>query len=87
MICAQRCPHLIVLYLYCSPVRHLQAIPAFEEAVAGMKAGGIRRIEVPGDRPELGYPRDRKVCVFGVLESRGIAAAALQSGPLCTRSA
>ncbi|KAK9832253.1 hypothetical protein WJX74_004292 [Apatococcus lobatus] len=28
-------------------------IPAFEEAVAGMKTGGIRRIVVP---PEIGYP-------------------------------
>lgn len=28
-------------------------IPAFEEAVAGMKVGGIRRIIVP---VELGYP-------------------------------
>ena len=24
-----------------------------------MKTGGIRRIEVPGDVPALGYPRDR----------------------------
>ncbi len=31
----------------------LQVIPAFEEAVAGMKPGGIRRIVVP---PEIGYP-------------------------------
>lgn len=30
-----------------------QVIPAFEEAVAGMKVGGIRRIVVP---VELGYP-------------------------------
>eukprot|EP00884_Botryococcus_braunii_P022786 jgi/Botrbrau1/9191/Bobra.0236s0020.1 len=36
-----------------------QVIPAFEEAVQGMKAGGLRRIEVPGNHPELGYPRDR----------------------------
>ena len=32
-----------------------QVIPAFEEAVAGMKPGGIRRIIVPR---ELGYPND-----------------------------
>jgi hypothetical protein len=38
----------------------LQAIKAFEEAVSGMKAGGIRRIEVPGSRPELGYAINRK---------------------------
>ena len=36
------------------------AIPAFEEAVAGMRAGGLRRVEVPGERPELSYPRDRR---------------------------
>ncbi|XP_073012898.1 peptidyl-prolyl cis-trans isomerase FKBP19, chloroplastic isoform X1 [Typha latifolia] len=30
-----------------------QVIPAFEEAVAGMALGGVRRIIVP---PELGYP-------------------------------
>lgn len=30
-----------------------EVIPAFEEAVAGMSLGGIRRIIVP---PELGYP-------------------------------
>jgi hypothetical protein len=38
-----------------------QAIAAFEEAVAGMKPGGIRRIEVPGEKPELGYSLDRSV--------------------------
>ena len=36
------------------------AIPAFEEAVAGMRAGGLRRVEVPGERPELSYPRGRR---------------------------
>lgn len=36
-----------------------QAIPAFEEAVAGMAGGGLRRIEVPGARPELSYARER----------------------------
>ena len=30
-----------------------EVIPGFEEAVKGMKVGGIRRIIVP---PELGYP-------------------------------
>jgi hypothetical protein len=30
-----------------------EVIPGFEEAVRGMKVGGIRRIIVP---PELGYP-------------------------------
>ncbi|OVA17358.1 Peptidyl-prolyl cis-trans isomerase [Macleaya cordata] len=32
-----------------------QVIPAFEEAVAGMAPGGVRRIIVP---PELGYPEN-----------------------------
>jgi FKBP-type peptidyl-prolyl cis-trans isomerase len=36
-----------------------QAIPAFEEAVAGMRAGGVRRLELAGERPELGWDRDR----------------------------
>jgi hypothetical protein len=36
-----------------------QAIAAFEEAVAGMQVGGIRRIEVRGELPALSYPRDR----------------------------
>lgn len=35
-----------------------QAIPAFEEAVAGMKVGGVRRVEISGDRPELGWDRN-----------------------------
>mmetsp|Transcript_25968 Transcript_25968/g.85397 ORF Transcript_25968/g.85397 Transcript_25968/m.85397 type:complete len:219 (-) Transcript_25968:1273-1929(-) len=35
-------------------------IPAFEEAVGSMKVGGIRRMEVPGDLPELSYPRKRE---------------------------
>ena len=34
-------------------------IPAFDEAVATMRVGGYRRVEVPGERPELGYPIDR----------------------------
>jgi hypothetical protein len=37
------------------------AIPAIEEAVQGMSVGGIRRIQIPGDHPELSYPRDRGV--------------------------
>jgi hypothetical protein len=39
----------------------VQVIKAFEEAVLGMKVGGIRRIEVPGAVPDLGYSLDRKV--------------------------
>jgi hypothetical protein len=37
----------------------MQAIPAFEEAVAGMQPGGVRRIEMNGEKPELSYPRNR----------------------------
>ena len=38
----------------CSSLLHwLQVIPAFEEAIVGMKTGGVRRIIVP---VELGYP-------------------------------
>ena len=37
-----------------------EAIPGFEEAVAGMKVGGVRRIEIPGELEEkLGYSRDK----------------------------
>ncbi|KAK9841712.1 hypothetical protein WJX74_010660 [Apatococcus lobatus] len=32
-----------------------EAIPAIEEAVRGMKQGGVRRVEILGSRPELGY--------------------------------
>jgi FKBP-type peptidyl-prolyl cis-trans isomerase len=32
-----------------------EVIPGFEEAVVGMKPGGIRRVVVP---PELGYPEN-----------------------------
>jgi len=37
----------------------MQAIPAFEEGIATMRAGGIRRMEIPGEIPSLSYPRDR----------------------------
>ena len=37
----------------------LQVIPAIEEAVLGMQAGGIRRVEIRGEHPELSYPRPR----------------------------
>lgn len=42
-----------------TPTPRLQAIPAFEEAVAGMRVGGVRRVEVLGEIPALSYPRDR----------------------------
>lgn len=34
-------------------------IPAFEEAVRGMKVGGVRRIEIDGSIPGISYPRSR----------------------------
>eukprot|EP01023_Acetabularia_acetabulum_P062844 TRINITY_DN7811_c0_g1_i12.p1 TRINITY_DN7811_c0_g1~~TRINITY_DN7811_c0_g1_i12.p1 ORF type:complete len:228 (-),score=37.55 TRINITY_DN7811_c0_g1_i12:159-842(-) len=34
-------------------------IQAFQQGIQGMKVGGIRRIEVPGSKPELSYPRER----------------------------
>ncbi|KAL4447984.1 hypothetical protein ABPG75_005203 [Micractinium tetrahymenae] len=37
-----------------------EVIPAFDEAVAGMRAGGVRRVEVLGELPQLSYPRDPK---------------------------
>jgi hypothetical protein len=36
-----------------------EVIPAFEEAVLGMRQGGLRRVEIPGAHPELSYPRKR----------------------------
>ena len=34
-----------------------QAIPAFEEVVLGMRQGGVRRVEIPGELEEaLAYP-------------------------------
>jgi FKBP-type peptidyl-prolyl cis-trans isomerase 2 len=35
-------------------------IDAFNEAVAGMRPGAIRRVEVPGEVPSLSYPINRK---------------------------
>lgn len=49
-----------VLQINLGPLHRPQAIAAFEEAVAGMKAGGLRRIEIPGSKPDLGFPLDRK---------------------------
>ena len=34
----------------------MQAIPAIEEAVRTMSIGGVRRVEILGSKPELGYP-------------------------------
>ncbi|KAK9868046.1 hypothetical protein WJX84_001415 [Apatococcus fuscideae] len=33
-----------------------EAIPAIEEAVRTMSIGGVRRVEILGSKPELGYP-------------------------------
>ena len=42
-----------------------QAIPAFEEAVSGMKVGGVRRIEIPGRLvSELAYPISPKAARY-----------------------
>jgi len=39
-----------------------EAIAAFDEAVAGMKVGGVRRVEIPGELEEvLGYSKDYSV--------------------------
>ena len=39
-----------------------EAIPAFEEAVEGMRVGGVRRIEIPGELEErLAYPVDKSM--------------------------
>ena len=39
-----------------------EAIPAFEEAIAGMKEGGLRRVEIPGELEEqLGYSFDKNL--------------------------
>jgi FKBP-type peptidyl-prolyl cis-trans isomerase len=38
-----------------------EAIPAFEEAVSGMKVGGVRRVEIPGElEQKLAYPVDKQ---------------------------
>jgi len=43
-----------------------QVIKGFEEAVRGMKAGGLRRIEIPGECEELGYSLQREVRFDGI---------------------
>lgn len=59
----------------------LQAIGAFEEAVLGMKAGGVRRIEVPGAVPSLGYARDRKERFSSELLSSDLQLYKYRTGP------
>ena len=47
-----------------------EAIPAFEEAVHGMRVGGVRRIEIPGELEEkLGYSRNKECEVLGGAET------------------
>ncbi|KXZ50083.1 hypothetical protein GPECTOR_18g60 [Gonium pectorale] len=58
-----------------------QAIPAFELAVQNMRAGGISRVEVPGDRPELGYPLDRSQRFTGELISPDLKIYKYRYGP------
>lgn len=57
------------------------AIGAFEEAVSTMKVGGIRRIEVPGDRPELGYSLDRSERFTDELISKDLKIFKFRRGP------
>ena len=58
-----------------------QAIGAFEEAVLGMRAGGVRRIEVPGAVPSLGYARDRKQRFSSELLSSDMQLYKYRTGP------
>lgn len=58
-----------------------QAIIAFEEAVKTMKAGGLRRVEVPGSIPELGYPLDRAKRFTGELVSQDMKIFKYRYGP------
>ena len=34
-------------------------VRAFSDAVVGMSPGGVRRVEIPGEEPDLGWPRDK----------------------------
>ncbi|GLC67074.1 hypothetical protein PLESTF_000512100 [Pleodorina starrii] len=58
-----------------------QAIKAFELAVENMRAGGIVRVEVPGDHPELGYPLDRGERFTGELISSDLKIYKYRYGP------
>lgn len=58
-----------------------QAIPAFEQAVSNMKVGGISRVEVPGEHPELSYPLDRGQRFTGELISRDLKIYKYRYGP------
>ncbi|GIL59522.1 hypothetical protein Vafri_14279 [Volvox africanus] len=58
-----------------------QAIKAFELAVENMRAGGIVRVEVPGDHPELGYPLDRGERFTGELVSTDLKIYKYRYGP------
>jgi hypothetical protein len=58
-----------------------QAIPAFEEAVAGMRAGGVRRLELAGERPELGWDRDRSSSRAGSFSCQQLSATSNSAAP------
>ncbi|KAG2427627.1 hypothetical protein HXX76_012278 [Chlamydomonas incerta] len=58
-----------------------QAIKAFEIAVSNMKAGGIVRVEVPGELPELAYPLDRGQRFTGELISQDLKIYKYRYGP------
>eukprot|EP00198_Chlamydomonas_reinhardtii_P011843 XP_001701180.1 peptidyl-prolyl cis-trans isomerase, FKBP-type [Chlamydomonas reinhardtii] len=58
-----------------------QAIKAFEIAVSNMKAGGIVRVEVPGELPDLAYPLDRSQRFTGELISQDLKIYKYRYGP------
>ncbi|KAG2428533.1 hypothetical protein HYH02_014337 [Chlamydomonas schloesseri] len=58
-----------------------QAIKAFEIAVSNMKAGGIVRVEVPGELPDLAYPLDRNQRFTGELISPDLKIYKYRYGP------
>lgn len=57
------------------------AIAAFEEAVLSMKAGGVRRVEVPGENPALSYPRDRALRFTNELFDKDLKTYRYRVGP------
>ncbi|EFJ42099.1 hypothetical protein VOLCADRAFT_121571 [Volvox carteri f. nagariensis] len=58
-----------------------QAIKAFELAVENMRAGGIVRVEVPGELPELSYPLARGERFTGELISPDLKIYKYRYGP------
>jgi hypothetical protein len=50
-----------------------EVIPAFEEAVLGMRVGGLRRVDIPGAHPELSYPRKRSERFTDKLNTKSVS--------------